>query len=144
MIRAILACLPIPPIWNRVDFRIPIFPDPREGSPIPKLRSLCLGVSMAWCFLPRRLPNGLWLVFVFSSLNSVSRRLCKFDPAYPVKKLFNNIQNNTGNRDCCIIITIISIYRTGGRCAPLFEKKLPRAPIVNGVTRVSADIRVFL
>ena len=60
----------MPPIWKRVDFRI--FPELNDS--IPKLRSLCRGVSM-WCFF-LKFPRGLWLIFAFSSLSSVSRRLC--------------------------------------------------------------------
>lgn len=62
--------IPMPPIWKRVDLRIL----PELIGSIPKFLSLCRGVSM-WCFF-FKFPRGLWLIFAFSSLSSVSRRLC--------------------------------------------------------------------
>lgn len=61
--------VPIPLIWKRLD----LFDFPKYGSPNPRLRSLCLGVNTCRDFFI--LVNGLWLIFAFSSLNSVSSRL---------------------------------------------------------------------
>lgn len=44
-----------------------------DGSIIPRVRSLCLGVKI-WCFF-RIFPSGLWLDFDNSSLISVSNKL---------------------------------------------------------------------
>lgn len=63
----VITTLPIPPNLDPLTIC--------SGTPI--LRSLCLGVRMWECCFFRRLPRGDWVGFPYSSVGSVSKRLCK-------------------------------------------------------------------